>query len=69
MQFIDNNNKEPFFLYLSYNAGLPPYQKPDLEKSKWDNGWDANKASRSDYVSMIQSMDFGIGKVLNKLKK
>jgi len=68
MQFIDNNNKDPFFLYLSYNAGLPPYQKPDLAKSKWDTGWDVNKATRSDYVSMIESMDFGIGKVLDKLK-
>lgn len=68
MQFIDKNNSDPFFLYLSYNAGLPPYQIPNLAKSKWDTGWDANDATRSDYVSMIQQMDLGIGKVLNKLK-
>jgi arylsulfatase A-like enzyme len=67
VQFIESNNKEPFFLYLSYNSGLPPYQKPDLAKSQWDSGWDANKATRSDYVSMIESMDFGIGRVLKKL--
>jgi len=66
-QFIDRNTDNPFFLYLSYTAGLPPYQTPELPKSKWDSGWDANEATRADYISMIERMDLGIGKVLKKL--
>jgi len=65
--FIESNIKEPFFLYLSYNAGLPPYQGPNLPRSKWNTGWEPNKASRADYVSMIEAMDRGIGQVVRKL--
>ncbi len=67
VSFLSNTSK-PFFLYLAYNAGLPPYQKPDLAQSEWDSGWDANSASRDDYVAMIESMDKGIERVLEKLK-
>ena len=66
-QFIENNKSKPFFLYLAYNAGLPPYQGPNLPESKWGSGWDANDASRADYITMIERMDLGIGKILNKL--
>lgn len=69
VQFINNNASNPFFLYLSYNAGLPPYQSPDLPDSRWDSGWDVNGASRADYVSMVEAMDQGIGEVLNKLEE
>ncbi|KGK00151.1 sulfatase-like hydrolase/transferase [Thalassotalea sp. ND16A] len=69
VQFIDENADNPFFIYLSYNAGLPPYQAPDLAKSEWDSGWDANEATRADYIAMIERMDQGIGKVLNKLRE
>jgi len=66
-QFIQKNHESPFFLYLSYNAGLPPYQTPDMPKSQWHMGWDAEHASRSDYVAMIERMDLGIGKILDTL--
>ncbi|MEW6997822.1 sulfatase-like hydrolase/transferase [Colwelliaceae bacterium BS250] len=69
VQFIDKSATTPFFLYLSYNAGLPPYQAPNLPKSEWDSGWDANDATRADYVAMIESMDKGVGKVLDTLSK
>ena len=67
IQFIDKSGDDPFFLYLSYNVGLPPYQGPNLAESKWDAGWDPNNASRADYVAMVERMDQGIGKILNKL--
>lgn len=69
VQFIDESADSPFFLYLSYNAGLPPYQAPNLPKSGWDTGWDVNDASRDDYIAMIERMDRGIGKVLNELSE
>jgi len=69
LAFIDQNSTSPFFLYLSYNAGLPPYQKPNLPKSQWDSGWDPSEASREDYAAMIERMDQGIGQVLSLLKE
>ena len=68
-RFIESKADAPFFLYLSYNAGLPPYQRPDLARSKWGSGWDANDASRADYVSMVESMDQGIATILKKLEE
>jgi len=65
--FIGRNQDRPFFLTLSYNAALPPYQPPGLPESAWDDGWDVNKATRKDYVAMVERMDAGIGKVLNAL--
>lgn len=69
VQFIDKSANDPFFLYLSYNAGLPPYQAPDMPESEWALGWDVNDATRADYIAMIERMDQGIGKVLNKLSE
>lgn len=69
VQFIEQESSKPFFLYLSYNSGLPPYQRPGLPKKEWDSGWDAATAKRSDYVAMIERMDQGIAKVLETLDK
>lgn len=66
--FIETNAERPFFLYLAYNTGLPPYQGPDLPESEWDTGWDVNEAGRDDLVAMIEAMDRGIGRVLDALR-
>ncbi len=66
-RFMGESSEAPFFLYLAYNVALPPYQRPDLPESQWSSGWDANEASREDYVAMVESMDEGIGKVLRTL--
>jgi arylsulfatase A-like enzyme len=65
--FIGRNRERPFFLTLSYNAALPPYQPPGLPPSEWGTGWDVNKATRSDYIAMVERMDEGIGTVLDAL--
>ena len=67
VKFIDQNKDRPFFLTLSYNAALPPYQPPGLPESQWDEGWDVETATREDYVQMVERMDEGIGRVLDKL--
>jgi arylsulfatase A-like enzyme len=67
VEFIEDNRDRPFFLTLSYNAALPPYQPPGLPESRWDEGWDVNKATREDYVQMVERMDEGVGEVLNAL--
>jgi arylsulfatase A-like enzyme len=65
--FIGRHRDEPFFLTLSYNAALPPYQPPGLPESRWDEGWDVNAASRDDVTRMVGRMDEGIGRVLDAL--
>ena len=67
VRFIDRNRGQPFFLTLSYNAALPPYQPPGLPESRWGEGWDVDTATRDDYRQMVERMDEGIGHVLDKL--
>lgn len=69
VSFIKRSSDKPFFLYLSYNAGLPPYHKPGLDESKWHTGWEAQNAKRGDYAAMIERMDWGIGQVQQTLKR
>lgn len=68
INFISDESDDPFFLYLSYNTGLPPYQRPDLPEDLWHTGWDVNQATREDYIAMVESMDQGIGRILEKLE-
>lgn len=68
IRFIDRNRDRHFFLYLAYNGGLPPYQRPDLPRSEWHRGWNAGKSTRGDYRAMIERMDQGIGNVLRSLQ-
>lgn len=60
--------EQPVFLYLSYNAPHFPWQGPDdagkivqPKKKSWQLG------DRQTYVAMVESMDAGIGKVLQEL--
>ncbi|WP_462157851.1 sulfatase-like hydrolase/transferase [Pseudoalteromonas sp. GB56] len=69
IQFIEEKSANPFFVMLSYNGGLPPYQHPDLAKEQWREDWSAEGAKRADYIAMIERMDSGIEKILNTLDK
>lgn len=66
--FIENNRERPFFLYLSHAAPHFPYQGPDdrdklvePKKRSWQEG------DRATCVAMIEAMDAGIGRVLDRL--
>jgi arylsulfatase A-like enzyme len=62
-----STSKEPFFLYLAYNAPHDPIQpKPEwLEKVKAREPGISEK--RAKLVALIEHLDDGIGKVLAKL--
>lgn len=62
-----SKSKEPFFLYLAYNAPHDPIQpKPEwLEKVKARQPGISEK--RAKLVALIEHLDEGIGKVLAKL--
>ncbi len=64
VQYIDQAGKDPFFMYLAFNAPHTPMDaKPELqEKFK-------SKTNRPVYAAMMYSMDEAIGKVTAKLKE
>ncbi len=62
-------SKDPFFLYLAYNAPHDPIQPPPewLEKVKQrEPGIDEKRAK---LVALVEHMDAGIGRVLDTLDK
>lgn len=65
-EFMQRHQKDPFFLYLAYNAPHSPYQA--------DKKYDALFASLDNqrdriYAGMVASLDENIGKVMRKLKE
>lgn len=66
--FIDENRDRPFFLYLSHPAPHFPWQAPtDAEKRVEPKNKSWQEGDRATYVAMVESMDLGIGRVLDRL--
>jgi arylsulfatase A-like enzyme len=68
VSFIDKHAKEPFFLYVAYNAVHWPFQPPGKpndvrNKQTWFDG------TRKDYIGMVEAIDSGFGKILAALDK
>lgn len=64
--YVDKNKKDPFFLYLTFNAVHTPLHespKHQLEIDKIPN------KNRRIYASMLFAMDDAVGKLLAKLEK
>ena len=66
IDFIKRHQDEPWFLYLAYNAPHGPMQaKPDkLKKYKH-----IKNGLRRKFVAMMDSLDEGVGKVLDTLEQ
>lgn len=65
VQFIDRNKANPFFLNLAYSAPHSPFQAPpEAVQPYLDKGF--NRVTATTYA-MIEGMDAGIGRVLEKL--
>lgn len=65
-RFVKNSN-QPFCLYLAYNAPHGPLHAPNELVQKYSERED-NKL-RATYLAMIDSMDQGIGLVIDALKE
>jgi arylsulfatase A-like enzyme len=70
VEFIEKNKKEPFFLYLAYSAphvGIVPradkLMKYFFKYSQTEEKFNPN------YAAMIESLDEGVGKVMEILKR
>ena len=61
--FLDRHAKDSFFLYVPYNAALPPFQPPGRpddvrDATTWEQG------TRQDYVRVVEPLDAGVGRIL-----
>jgi arylsulfatase A-like enzyme len=71
IEYLDRqkNKKNPFFLYLAYNAPHSPLQPPSdwLEKIKKRQPGLSEK--RTKLIALIEHLDYGIGRVYQELEK
>ncbi len=62
--YIDKHQKEPFFLYLTFNAVHTPMQSAEKYLARFP---DVKDERRRTYCGMMSAMDDAIGSVLKKL--
>ncbi|MDP6045484.1 MAG: sulfatase [Phycisphaerae bacterium] len=69
-KFIEANKDRPFFLYQSYHSVHTPIQakKAYVEKYKGKKSPDGGRYHPT-YAGMIQSLDEGVGRILDQLDK
>jgi arylsulfatase A-like enzyme len=65
LDFIDRHQKEPFFLYLAFNAVHTPMDATDARLKQFASIEDKQRRT---YAAMHLAMDEAIGKVLDKLR-
>ena len=66
VQFVERHQKQPFFLYLAYNAPHSPLQATQEYLDRFPNITDKN---RKTYAAMVSAVDDGVGKLLDQLEK
>lgn len=66
--FIDRAGAAPFFLYVAYNAALPPYDPPgrDRDTAKFDTWVNGNRA---DYAAAVEHLDLSVGRIVTALER
>jgi arylsulfatase A-like enzyme len=65
VRFVEKHKKEPFFLYLAYNAPHGPLQATQEYLDRFPNIEDKR---RKTYAAMVSAVDDGVGKLLNQLE-
>lgn len=64
-QFVEEHQKQPFFLYLSFNAVHSPFEAEAEMKAQYPE----LKGGRQTLAAMTQAMDNAIGSLMDKLKE
>ena len=66
IEFIENPQDAPFFLYLAYNAPHGPLQAPAELIDKYSH---IDDLDRRTYLAMVDSLDHNIGRVIAALEQ
>jgi arylsulfatase A-like enzyme len=64
--FVERHCARPFFLYLAYNTPHTPLQVPEKYLDRFRNVADLKRRS---YAAMVSSLDDGVGKVMDALRR
>lgn len=67
LKFIESNKEKPFFLYLPHYAVHTPIQAKDELTEKYQDKPPSNGQDNPKYAAMIDSVDQGIGRIVDKL--
>jgi arylsulfatase A-like enzyme len=72
--FIGAHTTGPFFIDVAYNAPHWPFQRPDtptvaIGNARFLRPADSLTSTRADYVSMVERMDQGVGRILTALEQ
>jgi len=65
--FIERSHKEPFFLYVSYNAVHSPWEVPKEYRARTKNL--TKSRDRNFFAAMVLAMDDGVGEIMNALRR
>ena len=68
IDFIKNNKKKPFFLYLPYFTVHTPLQGKEHLIKKYQTKINGDKRFNAKYGAMVESMDDNVGRLLKALK-
>lgn len=66
VSYIGSHAREPFFLYLAYNAPHTPLQAKAEDIEKFSH---IDDPKRRTYAAMVSCMDQGVGRVMDALEK
>lgn len=69
VDFIEQNESRPFFLYLTHYAVHTPIQSKDSLTEKYQNKKPTTHHKNAKYAGMIESVDDSVGRVLQKLEE
>ena len=70
VEFVEKNKKKPFFLYLAYSAphvGIVP--RADKLMKYFFKYQQSEEKFNPNYAAMIESLDEGVGRIMETLKK
>jgi arylsulfatase A-like enzyme len=62
------NQKQPFFLFLTYNAPHDPVQPPQDWLKKVESREQSATPKRQKIIALIEHLDYNVGRMLNYLK-
>lgn len=65
VRFVEKHQKEPFFLYLAYNAPHSPLQATQEYLNRFPNIADKK---RKTYAAMVSAVDDGVGRLLDTIE-
>lgn len=63
------NTKNPYFLFLAYNAPHDPVQPPDDFLKDVQERFPDVSLKRQKMIAMVEHLDYNVGKIVNRLKE